>query len=168
MSIGVFQGTSKCRRGMSSGSGSVPVLAALLLEWRRQSPYPKGDDWVFPSLKLKGAKPRSASLAAQDYLCPAAVYAGFIDAGSSKRVGWRNLSHPLSGFLAGQVDPLVNYEDASAQTPLHNRGEIHSPRDAAAGRSGPFLKAISKTERRTKRKRREKSDHGLDRGLKLY
>jgi hypothetical protein len=153
---------------MSSGSGSVPVLAALLLEWRRQSPYPKGDDWVFPSLKLKGAKPRSASLAAQDYLCPAAVYAGFIDAGSSKRVGWRNLSHPLSGFLAGQVDPLVNYEDASAQTPLHNRGEIHSPRDAAAGRSGPFLKAISKTERRTKRKRREKSDHGLDRGLKLY
>jgi hypothetical protein len=112
------------------------MLAALLLEWRRQSPYPKGDDWVFPSLKLKGAKPRSASLAAQDYLCPAAVYAGFIDAGSSKRVGWRNLSHPLSGFLAGQVDPLVNYEDASAQTPLHNRGEIHSPRDAAAGRSG--------------------------------
>jgi len=117
--------------GLSSGAGCFSS------EWRRQSPYPKGDDWVFPSLKLKGAKPRSASLAAQDYLCPAAVYAGVIDAGSSKRFGWRNLRQPLSGFLAGHVYPLVNYEDAPAQTPLHNRGEIHSPRDAAAERPRP-------------------------------
>jgi integrase len=54
------------------------VLAGFLQEWRRQSPYPKDNDWVFPSLKLKGLKPRTASIAAQDYLRPAAVYAGVI------------------------------------------------------------------------------------------
>jgi integrase len=83
------------------------VLAGFLLEWRRQSPYPGDEDWVFPSLKLRGAAPRSASTAAQDYLRPAAVYAGVIEEGSSKRFGWHNLRHSLAEFLAGEVDPAV-------------------------------------------------------------
>jgi integrase len=84
-----------------------PVLAGFLLEWRRESLYPGDDDWVFPSLTLKGKVPRSASSAAQDYLRPAAVYAGVIEDGSRKRFGWHNLRHSLATFLAGRVDPAV-------------------------------------------------------------
>lgn len=84
-----------------------PVLAGLLLEWRKESPYANDDDWIFPSLKLKGKVPRTASIAAQDYLRPAAVFAGAIEDGSSKRFGWHNLRHSLATFLAGKVDPAV-------------------------------------------------------------
>jgi integrase len=84
-----------------------PVLARLLLEWRKQSPYARDDDWIFPSLTLKGKVPRSASSAAQDYLRPAAIYAGVIEEGSRKRFGWHNLRHSLATFLAGRVDPAV-------------------------------------------------------------
>jgi integrase len=84
-----------------------PVLAGFLLEWRRESLYPGDDDWVFPSLTLKGKVPRSASSAAQDYLRPAAVYAGVIEEGSKKRFGWHNLRHSLATYLAGRVDPAI-------------------------------------------------------------
>jgi integrase len=84
-----------------------PALAGFLLEWRRESPYSADDDWIFPSLTLKGRVPRSASSAAQDYLRPAAVYAGVIEEGSRKRFGWHNLRHSLATFLAGRVDPAV-------------------------------------------------------------
>lgn len=84
-----------------------PVLAGFLLKWRRESPYSEDDDWIFPSLTLKGKVPRSASSAAQDYLRPAAVYAGVIEEGSKKRFGWHNLRHSLATFLAGRVDPAI-------------------------------------------------------------
>jgi integrase len=84
-----------------------PALAGYLLVWRELSMYSKDDDWIFPSLKLKGAKPRAASSAAQDYLRPAAVKAGIIEEGSSKRFGWHNLRHSLATFLSGQVDVSV-------------------------------------------------------------
>jgi integrase len=134
-----------------------PVLGGFLQEWRRQSPYPKDDDWVFPSLKLKGAKPRSASIAAQDYLRPAAVYAGVIKAGSSKHFGWHNLRHSLAEFLAWQVDPLVTMKTlrhkrlaTTAETYTHHI--MQSQQDA----QGLFLKAIGKTDVR-KRCKKEKN-----------
>src|SRR5450631_412659 len=36
-----------------------PVLAAHLLNWRRETPYSKEEELVFPSFKLKGRKPPS-------------------------------------------------------------------------------------------------------------
>ncbi len=84
-----------------------PVLAGFLKEWRAETLYGGNDDWIFPSIALKGKVPRSASSAAQDYLRPAAVYAGVIEEGSRKRFGWHNLRHSLATFLAGEVDPAV-------------------------------------------------------------
>jgi integrase len=134
-----------------------PVLAGFLLEWRKQSPYPKDDDWLFPSLKLKGEKPRSASIAAQDYLRPAAVHAGAIEAGSSKRFGWHNLRHSLAEFLAGEVDPVVTMK-ILRHIRLATTAEIYthhvSKKQQAA--QGLFLKAIGKTEGRTRRKKEGK------------
>jgi hypothetical protein len=38
---------------------------------------------------------------------PAAVYAGVIEEGASKRFGWDNLRHLLAEFLASEVNPAV-------------------------------------------------------------
>jgi integrase len=53
-----------------------PLLAAHLLAWRKETPYPKDEDLVFPSLRLKGAKPPAANMLVADYLRVAAKKAG--------------------------------------------------------------------------------------------
>ena len=58
-----------------------PLLAGFLLAWRQKTPYAKDNDFVFPSTRLKGRKPLSASILVQKYLRPAAVKAGVIEDG---------------------------------------------------------------------------------------
>ena len=53
-----------------------PLLAGFLLAWREKTPYARDNDFVFPSTRLKGKKPLSASILVQKYLRPAAVKAG--------------------------------------------------------------------------------------------
>ena len=48
------------------------------MAWRERTPYAKDNDYVFPSFRLKGKKPLSASIMVQKYLRPAAVKAGVI------------------------------------------------------------------------------------------
>ncbi len=54
---------------------------AFLLAWRERTPYAKDNDYVLPSVRLKGKKPLSASIMVQKYLRPAAVKAGVITEG---------------------------------------------------------------------------------------
>ena len=79
-----------------------PTLGQFLLEWRKQSLYPKDSDWVFPSYRFKGKIPRSASTCGKDYLRPAAVAAGIIKADEGVRFGWHNLRHSLATFFSSQ------------------------------------------------------------------
>jgi len=53
-----------------------PVLAGFLMARRERTSYAKGNDYVFPSFRLKGRKPFSASIMVQKYLRPAAVKVG--------------------------------------------------------------------------------------------
>lgn len=120
-----------------------PVLAACLKEWRDQSLYSQDADWVFPSLKLKGKKPRSASSAAQDHLRPAAIKAGIIEEGSAKRFGWHNLRHSLASFLCGVVDVAVtmktlHHKRISTTTELYT----HHVSEKQQVAQGLFLNAI--------------------------
>lgn len=119
------------------------VLAGFLLEWRKESLYAKDDDWVFPSLTLKGSVPRSASSAAQDYLRPAAVYAGVIEEGSRKRFGWHNLRHSLATFLAGRVDPAITMKILRHRR-LSTTMEIytHRSQDKQLSAQGMFIAEI--------------------------
>jgi integrase len=55
--------------------------------------YAKDMDFVFPSVRLKGKKPLSASIMVQKYLRPAAVKAGVIKEGSKIRFGFHNFRH---------------------------------------------------------------------------
>lgn len=122
-----------------------PALAAYLQQWRQQSLYPKDSDWIFPSLKLKGRKPRTASIAAQDYLRPAAVKAGVIEKGTSKRFGWHNLRHSLATFLSGEVDPAVTMKVLRHKR-LATTMEIYTHRvnNQQQSAQGLFLAAIGR------------------------
>jgi integrase len=72
-------------------------------QWQAETRYPKPQDWVFPSFKLRGRKPRTGSIMAQDYLRPAAVKAGILTEGDRRRFGFHNLRHSLASYLIKQT-----------------------------------------------------------------
>ena len=128
-----------------------PVLAEFLLEWRKESLYAEDDDWVFPSLRLKGKAPRSAATAAQDYLRPAAVYARVIEEGSRKRFGWHNLRHSLATFLAGRVDAaitmkILRHKRLSTTLELYT----HRSQDKQLGAQGLYIRELNVTNGKPK------------------
>lgn len=109
---------------------------------REQSIHHSDDDWIFPSVRLEGKKPRSASTAAKDYLRPAAVQAGVIEEGSSKRFGWHNLRHSLATFLSGEVELAVltgMLRQTRAHTTMRYAHRVPKQHQEAQGR---FLEAI--------------------------
>jgi integrase len=83
--------------------GMGALLADIMRQWQQETPYSKPEDWVFPSFKLRGRKPRTGSIMAQDYLRPAAVKAGILALGDRRRFGFHNLRHSLASFLVTQT-----------------------------------------------------------------
>lgn len=104
--IKIGRGWSKGKETQGKNEGSMtevvmhPVLAQALQAWRRETLYHRDSDWVFASTRSKGKTPRSAGVAGQDYLRPAAVKAGAIPGGYRGRFGWHNLRHSLATFFA--------------------------------------------------------------------
>jgi integrase len=77
------------------------LLADALRGWHQQTLYAKPDDWVFPSTKLRGAKPLSGSIMAADKIRPAAIKAG-IRLEPGQRFGFHNFRHSLATFLVSR------------------------------------------------------------------
>lgn len=79
----------------------------FLLEWRCETPYAAATDWVFPSFKLKGAKPISGSQFVKDYIRPRFIEYGLIDEAYRGRAGLHAFRHSLATVLITeeQVDP---------------------------------------------------------------
>jgi integrase len=88
-----------------------PLLAAFLQTWHEQTPYAKPTDFVFPSFRLKGKKPRTACMLVRTHLRPAAVAAGVLEPGQKIRFGFHNFRHSLASQLAHmKVEPKVVQE----------------------------------------------------------
>lgn len=95
------------------------LLLDVLAKWKRKTIYADDDDFLFPSEKLNGEQPRSASQLVEDYIRPAAIKAGVIrvengvtydrDGEVVKRFGFHNLGrHSLATFLMDeQENPAV-------------------------------------------------------------
>jgi integrase len=83
------------------------LLADIMREWQNETPYSKVQDWVFPSFRLHGRKPRTGSIMAQDYLRPAAVKAGILTEGDRRRFGFHNLRHSLASYLSPKPRPTL-------------------------------------------------------------
>ncbi len=104
--IQIRRGWSKGKETAGKNEGSMtqvvmhPALAQPLQALRRESLYHRDGDWVSASARTKGKTPRSAGVAGQDYLRPAAVKAGVIPQEYKGRFGWHNLRHSLATFFA--------------------------------------------------------------------
>ena len=90
-----------------------PILAAVLREWQNETQYAKPADWLFPSDRLRGTRPRSANMLVEDHLRPAAVRAEIPEllTGEKVRFGFHNLRHSLASFLVDtNIDPKTVQE----------------------------------------------------------
>jgi integrase len=120
------------------------LLAEFMRAWQIRTPYPQPEDWVFPSFRLDGRKPRAANMLVEDYLRPAAVKAGVIAAGDSCRFGFHNLRHSLASFLVrSKTDPktvqaLLRHSDVKTTLQLY----AHSVSADRMTAQGEVLQAI--------------------------
>ncbi|MCU1305078.1 MAG: site-specific recombinase, phage integrase family [Candidatus Sulfotelmatobacter sp.] len=91
------------------------LLLDALAAWQKKTTYAEDDDFVFPSEKVNGEQPRSASQLVEDYIRPAAITAGVIrvedgvtydcDGEVVKRFGFHNLGrHSLATFLMDEQE----------------------------------------------------------------
>jgi len=78
-----------------------PAVVKCLGAWRRESPYAAADDFIFPSLRLKGKQPLSPDTLLKKVIRPAIERAGIKD----KSIGWHSFRHSLATNLrAAGVD----------------------------------------------------------------
>ena len=101
----VWVGTDLVEHLKTEGSAApVPLgdlLADALRSWYQKTPYGKPNDWIFPSIKLKGKTPLSASIMAADKIRPAAIKVG-IRLAPGQRFGFHNFRHSLATFLVSR------------------------------------------------------------------
>jgi len=150
--INIRRGWSKGKETAGKNEGSMtqvamhPALSQALKAWRRESRYNHDSHWVFASDKTRGKTPRTAGVAGQDYLRPAAVKAGVVPADYRGRFGWHNLRHSLATFFAANdVNlPLIQsmLRHSKPETTAIYTHRVNSAQIAAQGR---FLEAIKVT-----------------------
>lgn len=57
------------------GIPMLPELAEVLQQWRKETPYPRDEDWVFASPYMDGKQPYTLDMILRNYVRPAAVKA---------------------------------------------------------------------------------------------
>jgi integrase len=77
------------------------LLVGALRDWHQQTLYAKPEDWIFPSTKLKGITPLSASMMTASKIRPAALKVG-IQLSKGQRFGFHNFRHSLATFLVSR------------------------------------------------------------------
>jgi integrase len=110
----------------------------------RQTSYSQPSDWVFPSFKLKGQKPRAGNMLVQDYLRPAAGKTGIIAHDWDGRFGFHNFRHSLASYLVRTktdvktVQALLRHSDVKTTLQLYS----HSVSEDRMAAQGVMLNAI--------------------------
>jgi Phage integrase family len=140
--VGKVQGAEV--QGVESTGPDASSSRWFLLAWREKTPFAKETDFVFPSVRLKGKKPLSASVMVQKYLRPAAVKAGVLKEGENVRFGFHNFRHALATALvklkvdAKTIQGMLRHEDFGTTMQLYAQSDMESMRDA----QGKFLEQL--------------------------
>jgi len=121
-----------------------PVLGESLMDWRKQTPYAQEGDFVFPSLKLSGKVPLSASTFVADHLRPAAKAVG-VQIADGQRFGLHNLRHSLSNWLVNKakvnpktVQGMLRHAKIQTTLDLYTQSDMDEMQVA----QGSFLNAM--------------------------
>jgi integrase len=114
------------------------LLADALQSRHRNTRYAMpDDDWVFPSTKMKGKIPLSASIMAAGKIRPAAIKVG-IQLEPGQRFGFHNFRHSLATFLINKgkdvktIQGLLRHAKASTTLDLYSQA-IDESKLAAQG-----------------------------------
>jgi len=114
------------------------------MDWRKQTPYAQEGDFVFPSLKLSGKVPLSASTFVADHLRPAAKAVG-VQIADGQRFGLHNLRHSLSNWLVNKakvnpktVQGMLRHAKIQTTLDLYTQSDMDEMQVA----QGSFLNAM--------------------------
>lgn len=81
-------------------------LNAVLLDWKKQTPYNQAEDWVFASPDKKGTQPLWPSSAMCKHIRPAAQRAGIV-----KHVRWHVFRHSFATLLKANNEDVKTTQE---------------------------------------------------------
>ncbi len=101
MEVNVLRSCVRNRIGKTKTESSCrpvplhPLVLNALLEWRAKSPYSTDVDFLFPSVRFRGDKPRSPDSILEKSVRPALARIGVV----GKHIGWHSFRHSLATNL---------------------------------------------------------------------
>ena len=81
-------------------------MAEDLKRWRRQSPYPMPDDWVFASPSMRGQQPYWPDNLMKRHIRPVATANGI-----HKRIGWHTFRHTFGTLLKANGEDVKTVQE---------------------------------------------------------
>lgn len=106
-------------------------MAEDLNRWRRQSPYPMPDDWVFASPSMRGQQPYWPDNLMRRYIKPVARAIGI-----HKNIGWHTFRHSFGTLLKANgedvktVQELLRHANSRITLDVHTQA-VNSNKRAA-------------------------------------
>lgn len=100
------------------------LLAAHLLAWRRETPYSKAEDLVFPSFRLKGRRPPAANMLVSDYLRVAAKKAGVV--APPRTFGFHTFRRTLASVLVNMKVDVKTVQEMLRHQNLKTTLEVYA------------------------------------------
>ncbi len=127
-----------------------PLLAAHLLAWRKETLYPSDDDFVFPSLRLKGKKPPVANMLVADYLRVAAKKAGVV--APPRTFGFHTFRRTLASVLVKMKVDVKTVQELLRHQNLRTTLELYakSMSEDKLKAQGMFLELLFSHKRQEK------------------
>ncbi|GGH10784.1 tyrosine-type recombinase/integrase [Silvibacterium dinghuense] len=130
--------TEQSRKGIPM----LPELAAILKEWREQTPYPREEDWIFASPAKQGKAPYWLIAVFNAHVQPAADRAKI-----RKRIGWHTFRHSFGTLLKANgedvktIQELLRHANSRITLEVYTQGNTEAKRSALNGMSGLFVVA---------------------------
>lgn len=115
----------------SKGLPMLPELSELLRDWRRQTPYPGDNDWVFASPYTNGERPYWPDMVLKHHIRPAAKKAGV-----TKHIGWHTFRHSVGTLLNANgeniktIQELLRHANPGVTLQHYVQGDVETKRRA--------------------------------------
>jgi integrase len=139
MEVNVLRSCVRNRIGKTKTEASCrpvplhPVVLNALLEWRAQSPYAMDLDFLFPSPRLKGARPLSPDSILEKSIRPALARIGVV----GKQIGWHSFRHSLATNLRSLgvdikvAQELMRHSSCRTTLDIYTRAVSQQKREAS-------------------------------------